>query len=310
MLKLLLKGGGNESFEDYAQKVIDQKTLKDGRGYSEETKRRYRDELKRLAQFQPSTPLHQVTPKWLEKYQLWLQNTYRKKDGKLMDPNGIWAAFKFIRMVMNQAQEDQLILPEQNPFKQFKFDGYKAHSEKVKWLDLDQLGKLETVLRTRDLQPMTVGVGWRFLAMCVLGMRISDAMRLNDAFYNDAGDVSFKPHKTRRHGNTATIPIVSDRQRLYLQETMARPLPETDPKNFRTTFNIHLKILAAAAGLPTQLTSHMGRHTMGSFLVDAGIDKKAAMAMLGVKSEKVIETYMHLKQSKLQEEAAKLRKIF
>jgi hypothetical protein len=45
---------------------------------------------------------------------------------------------------------------------------------------------------------------------------------------------------------------------------------------------------------------------MGSFLVDAGIETKAAMAILGVKSDRVIKGYMHLKESKLKSEANKL----
>ncbi len=95
-----------------------------------------------------------------------------------------------------------------------------------------------------------------------------------------------------------------------MQKTISLPLPATDAKSFRTTFNIHLKILAAAAGVHVLLTSHVGRHTMGSFLVDAGVEKKAAKAMLGVKGDKVIETYMHLKESKLKKEAEKLKNIF
>jgi len=39
------------------------------------------------------------------------------------------------------------------------------------------------------------------------------------------------------------------------------------------------------------------------------VEEKAAMAMLGVKSNKVIKTYMHLKESKLRTEAMKLGNI-
>ena len=49
---------------------------------------------------------------------------------------------------------------------------------------------------------------------------------------------------------------------------------------------------------------------MGSFLVDGGVEEKAAMSILGVKSNKVIKTYLHLKQSKLVSEANKLKNVF
>lgn len=45
------------------------------------------------------------------------------------------------------------------------------------------------------------------------------------------------------------------------------------------------------AGIKTKLTSYVGRRTMGSFLVDANVDKKAAMAMLGVKKEAVVDLF-------------------
>lgn len=177
-------------------------------------------------------------------------------------------------------------------------------------MDILQIDKLENILSNNAvvLQDLTIRVGWRFLSMCVSGLRISDAMLLNDATFNDAGDLEFTPVKTQRYGNKAQVPIVSDRQKRYLAKTIEQPLPETHSNSFRTTFNIHLKILCAAAGIPA-ITSHSGRHTMGSLLVDAGVQDKSAMAMLGVKSERVIRTYMHLKESKLKTEAEKLKSI-
>ena len=120
-----------------------------------------------------------------------------------------------------------------------------------------------------------------------------------------------KPHKTRRHDNTATIPMSTDRQKRYLQTTLQNGFDNTvNPKSFRTTFNDHLKILAAMSGININLTSHVGRHTMGGFIVDAGIEDKPAMAMLGIKSTKVIKTYLHLKNDKLKSEADKLKNVF
>lgn len=93
-------------------------------------------------------------------------------------------------------------------------------------------------------------------------------------------------------------------------DTLQRPLPGTDPKSFRTTFNIHLKIIAAAVGIhDVNLTSHVGRHTMGGFLVDANIETRPAMAILGLKSAKTLLTYEHLKEEKLKTESLKLGNV-
>lgn len=310
MLKQLLKGGGDKTVGQYAEAVLETKTLKDGKGYDEETKRRYRDEIKRLEQFAPGLLFSQTTAEKLNDYRTWMQLVYRKKDQTLMSKNGIWNAFKFLRMVFNEAVKDQILLPEQNPFTTFKFDGYETNLEKIKYLEKADLDRIEKTLYLSHLNPLTVSIGWRFLAMCVCGMRISDAMLLDDAFFDDAGNLRFKPYKTRRHGNQAQVPIISERQRFYLQQTLQHPLQQKNAKNFRTTFNDHLKVIAGVAGISINLTSHVGRHTMGSFLVDAGIDTRAAMAMLGIKSSEVLETYMHLKQSKLHTEALKLKGVF
>jgi integrase/recombinase XerD len=299
-----------ESFYEYAEQVIAEKTLKDGKQYSKDTKRRYRDEIKRMLQFREKLSFHEINLQFLEKYKLWLQNEYLKKDGTKLDINTIWKALSFIRMVYNQAIKDEIILPDNNPFKKFEVGSYAQHTEKIRYLERTDLDKLENVLRTQDMDPVTYKVGWRFLCMCVTGMRISDAMLLDEYFFNDAGDLEFKPYKTRRHGNTATIPMSSERQIRYFKESLSHKFTNTNAKTFRTTFNDSLKVLAALAGIKMNLTSHVGRHTMGSFLVDGGVETESSMAMLGVKSKKTIETYRHLKASKLKSEGEKLKKVF
>lgn len=312
LIKQYLNNGSLENFTEYGEWVIENKKLKDGKGYSTDTKRRYRDEISRLLQFKDLVYFKDITPKFLESYKLWMQNEYKKKDKTRLDQNSIWKAMGTLRMIYNEAVRNEAILPDDNPFKKFEVGSFKTKTEKIKYLESSDLTKIEEALtnKTASMQDMTVRIGWRFLAMCVSGLRISDAMGLDEAYFNDGGDLQFTPFKTRRHGNIAQVPIISDRQKQYLQKTMSLPLPLTDPKSFRTTFNIHLKVLAAVAGVEVQLTSHVGRHTMGSFLVDAGVEKKAAMAMLGVKRESVIETYMHLKESKLRKEAEKMKNIF
>lgn len=213
-------------------------------------------------------------------------------------------------MVYNEALKAEVILPDSNPFRQFKVGSYDEDYSKVKFLEHCQVEEIEKVLiNNTNLPELTVNIGWRFLSMCVSGIRISDAMLLDEYFFNDAGNLQFKSHKTRRHNNTAYIPINTDRQRSYFAETLKRKLPETSAKSFRTTFNIHLEVIAVLAGIEINLISHAGRHTMGGFIADAGIESKPAMAMLGVKSKRVIEGYLHLKKDKLQSEGNKLGNV-
>lgn len=299
-----------ESFYEFAEQVIENKKLKDGKPYSEDTKRRYRDEVKRLQMYREYLSFRDITVNFLEKYKQWMQNEYLKKDKTRLDINSIWKAFSFIRMVYNQAVKEEIILPDNNPFKKFQVGSFEQHTEKIKYLEKADLDALEHVLRTEQMDPVTYKVGWRFLCMCVTGMRISDAMHVDEFYFNDAGDLEFKPHKTRRHGNTATIPMTSERQIRYFKESLKHKFTNTNAKTFRTTFNDSLKVLAAMAKIKIHLTSHVGRHTMGSFLVDANVETEPSMAMLGVKSKNTIKTYRHLKASKLKSEGEKLRNVF
>ncbi len=301
---------GFASFYTHAEMILNNKLTEDGQELADDTKRRYRDELKRLQKFQPELSFGQITSEWLLEYKSWMQNSYSKRDGKRMHKNGIWKALSVIRMFYNESVRRKIILADNNPFDNFKVGSFETDMEKIKWLELHEINRLEDVLLNLPMEDITKRVGWRFLAMCTTGMRISDAMNLDDMLFDASGDLKFKPHKTRRHNNTAHIPITSNRQRRYFQMTLNNPLPQTNPKNFRTTFNIQLKILMALAGITTHITSHCGRHTMGSFLVDAGVETKSAMKILGVKSEKVVQTYLHLKEDKLRLEALKLNKIF
>lgn len=311
MIKKLMKGSSMENFYTYAEWVLENKRLKDEQGYSEETKRRYRDEIKRMQQYREKITFGEITVDFLKDYKKWLIDIYRKKDDSKLDENSIWKAFSFIRMIYLYAISKKIVLAESNPFGQFEVGTYTEHDEKKIWLDSSHLDKIEKALieKKEIMDATTYKVGWRFLAMCVSGMRISDAALLDNEFMNDAGDIAFTPYKTRRFGNKAQIPVTTDRQKRYLQITLTHRFAAMDPKSFRKMFNDHLKLLAAHAEIPFHLTSHVGRHTMGSFLVDADVKDKSFKAIFGIKSDKTIRTYEHLKESKLRSEADKLKDV-
>lgn len=310
IIEAFAKGGTATDFFNYATNLINNKTLKDGQPYSEDTKRRYTDEIKRIQQYTSELDLSQIKITFLEKYKLWLQNDYEKLYKKKLHKNTIWKALSFIRMVYNEAVKDGYIQRGLSPFAEFKVGEYEQDLSKIKYLELSEMEAIEHVLENEVGETISVAVGWRFLAMCVSGMRISDAMLLEGYFFNANGDLEFIPHKTRRHYNKAVIPVTTERQRRYFQKALSHPLPATNAKSFRTTFNIHLKVLVAKAGIEKNITSHSGRHTMGGFIIDAGIEDRPAMQMLGVKSRKTIETYLHLKESKLKTEAQKMKNVF
>jgi integrase len=306
--------GGDTSareFYPFADGIIQNKRLADGNGYSEDTKRRYRDEILHMKQYAPVLFFSDINIEWLTGYREWLLNDYKKKDGNPLHKNSVWKALGFARMIWNEAIEASIVKRDNYPFKKI-VGAYETNTSKIRYLELNQVEAIERVLTesVHLLEPITVAIGWRFLAMCVSAMRISDAMNFDASYINDAGQVDFTPYKTRRHGNTARVPIVSDRQRRYLDMAIKHTLPQRDAKSFRKAFNDRLKIITALAGIEMHITSHVGRHTMGSFLIDGGVEKPAAMKMFGVKSERTIQVYQHLKEGKLISEAEKLKGVF
>lgn len=305
-LAMIITGGNTSDFSQYAKKVIESKKLKDGDGYNVDTKRRYQQEINRLNEFQDPVLFKHITASFLERYKTWMQSDS-------MHPNSIWKALASLRMVWNEAIREKIIPEQNNPFKAFKVGRYKRDTGKIKYLQLHDIDAIESMLisRAKELELITLQIGWRFLFMCVSGLRISDAKLLNDQFLTASDFIEFRPYKTRRTDNKARIPIGNDRQKRYLQNTLSYALPEKKELNdFRSLFNTELRMIAQLAGISQPVTSHHARHTMGAFLVDGSVDNKAAKEILGVKTDEVMNTYLHLKQSKLISESKKLDGVF
>ncbi len=311
MLSDIVAGGSSFDFIKYADRYIDDKRFADGHGYDGATKYRYRMELERLKKFQPAITFNQITDQFLQKYKEWMQQTYRKKNGTMLEPNSIWKALSFIRTVWNDAERNSLVSDFYSPFKNFKVGRYKQAIEKIRFLELHELEAVEKMLieRAGQLDIETLQVGWRFLFMCVSGLRISDAKSLTDASLKNS-ILSITPHKTKRHGNTATVHLVTERQHRYYQKTMELSIPEKSKDRLYKVFNDQLQLIARLSGINKHITSHTGRHTMGSFIVDGNVDDKAAKEILGIKNSEVIRTYMHIKEQKLLSETAKLGNVF
>lgn len=312
-LATLISGGINIDFLQYSLQVIEDKKLKDGKPYGSGTKKRYHQEVRRLKQYRDKIAFKDITVHWLTEYSNWLHTcSYLKVDEKRLHSNSIWKALSFIRMVWHEAVKQKIIADTQKPFNAFQVGNYKRVIKKIKYLNIEQVDAIEKMLieRNDSLLPRTLQVGWRFLFMCVSGLRISDAWQLPDIIIKGFM-MEFNPHKTKRSGNTAQIPVSNERQQRYLQKTLEVSFYKVKTLEYaRELFNEELRLIGRLAGIDMHITSHVGRHSMGSFLVDSSIDNKAAKLILGVKSDEVIRTYMHLKESKLISEAKKLDGVF
>lgn len=141
-----------------------------------------------------------------------------------------------------------------------------------------------------------------FLFLFYTGARISEALQL------DAGDVSRDcasvTIRTLKGGPARTIPITADlrgalRRRVNLCDPAIRPNKnriDIGSKLFpigERTFRGRLARAARAAGVPGRISPHTLRHTFATLAHQAGASSRTVQALLGHRTIRSTETYLH-----------------
>jgi integrase/recombinase XerD len=256
---------------------------------SKETIRTYNSECTKLQQFQALISFADIDYTFLTHYKKYMQ----VKLGN--DDNTIWKTFKFLNTMMRKAIKIGGIIQE-NPFGQF--DRGKYVQSQRDYLDISDCDKIE-VIALDENQPVVIRrVAIRFLFMCYSGMRFSDAAAFNP------DDHIAKDERIRMNYqkfNTNVNNIMWDRLRRIADLMREFPLKITNQK-----FNQWLKVLQSLARINTPLKSHLGRHTLGSLLVDAEVSIEQAQVILGHKDIRSTRVYYHQKPKNIDKALGKL----
>jgi site-specific recombinase XerD len=273
----------NENFLKYAKLVMDEID-------NEGTHRRYTVELNAITEYAKG-PLSfaDITPVFLTKYK-----THLLKD---KEENTVINAFKFIRKVFNQAKDNGVTTLY--PFTDWKLPVYK---EPIKdYLTLDECDGLLKLFNENDLDETFSIVLSYFLLECFSGIRFSDWGRFEvEKIIHEEG---LFIRATKKTDQPIYIPL-SNSPRLK------RIVDFISQNNFKYTYTLEhtnriLKLLGAMAKIKTKLTTHVGRHTCATLLLEKGFSKETVAEVLGV-SMKIVDTYAKMTRQKVKNEYSRI----
>lgn len=275
-------------FLGYATLILERikKTNKPG------TIRVYEAKLATLKAYEFRLSFADITPAFLNKYYLHLRDQGQQHNTTI-------ASFKFIRLVFNKAIEEQLTTLY--PFKEWKYPKYE---EPIKqYLTVDERDKLEEQLYKNTLDKATQTVLAYFLVECYCGIRHSDwgKLRTERILHNQTLFLN-----TTKTGERITIPLDH-------YPALKRVVDYIQVNNMAYTYTLEfanraLKTIQGITEIKKKLTTHIGRHTAATTLLEAGISRETIAQVLGV-SVKIVDTYAKLTGHKVTQEfkAAKFK---
>ena len=267
------------NFFDFAEKQIIEKD------YADETRRNYRVYVDKVKGFKPNLKLRDMDFKFLQEYEAYLRIELKNK------PNTIWGNFKFLNTIMNDAVKMKVL--KESPFDHYERAKYRQ-TERT-FLTSEEVFRIEEFINETSDETLK-GVGLYFLLMCFSGLRFSDVIRLKAEKHIINGErIVIETQKTKQIANI----YINDKIRQLLNYTLVN-----QPGCGQSDFNRKLKLIAAHVGITKKISSHVGRHSFGALLVEAGVTEKVAQGLLAHGSASSTKIYYHL-QVTSQDEAMK-----
>lgn len=284
-IKQVLTGKEKAKEADFFKFAEEQIKLKN---YAPETRRNYTVYLDKIRGFRSALTLAQIDFTFLRAYEAYLRDTLKNS------PNTIWGNFKFINTITNDALKAGLITTD--VFKTYKRAKYKQTQRT--YLNSTELKALEKYAETADDRLKIVAK--YFLFSCYTGLRYSDASRFNiETHVVDNERIVIQTQKTGKGTNIYINEVIRPLM-LYVSATPLRISQEE--------YNRRLKEIAAGAHIKKALTSHVARHTFGSYLVDLGVSMEVAQGLLAHGSIASTRVYYHLKSANLDEAMKRFNK--
>lgn len=231
---------------------------------------------------------------FLEDYRSHLQNYY----GNSL--NTIHANFRVIRMLLNKAELNDLIKPQNNPFHKFKM---KREETKVDYLTEYEVSNIKNLpLIENSLLNHHRNL---FLFSCYsCGLRVSDAISLKWSDIAD-GTLSKEIIKTKSNltfklsiDSKLILEKYSDRKDKKYVFPILKEDSDLNKKVFSSKlssssalYNKDLKKIAKKCKIEKRLTSHVSRHTWATIALRQGVRIEYVSKLLGHKSIKTTQIY-------------------
>lgn len=143
-----------------------------------------------------------------------------------------------------------------------------------------------------------------FLMQCYTGMSYCDLVSVDFKVINIESGIEFIEYKRKKTNNTGLLPVLRKCKLLLLKYDYNLPILTNQ------FYNRMLKEIAAVVGINKHLTSHVGRKTFATLLLNRGASIETTAKMLGKTDIKdTIKTYADVLHSKIINEIPEIRQL-
>lgn len=275
----------SKDFYLYMEALV--KELKDT--LAPDTFRKYESMISKLKQFKPCLIFSEIDHHFLDQYKRWMV-----KKGNV--DNTVIATFSNLKAVLSHAVAAGYLY--KSPFLDYKIGSMTSTR---KSLTGDQLNSLLNLYQKKELTGAACQVLKVFLFCCLTGLRYRDVQKLK---WNNIinGFIDISQNKT---GGAVLVPLVPLTIEMMGEGPEIKSLPV-----FRVytnqVMNRYLKDIARAAGIETNLTFHISRHTLATFLLNINTPMAVIQNILGHTDQKTTLIYAHMNPATLTGEMKKL----
>ncbi|SFN68487.1 site-specific integrase [Salegentibacter flavus] len=257
---------------------------------------------------QKSLHFNEVSPTFLDKYEVYLRN----KGGS---GGGIGVKMRAIRAIFNVAIKRGVIDEKLYPFKHYKISKLKGKAIK-KALNIEEVHSLQN-LDLSDKPHLINSRNYFIFSFYTRGMNFADMMKLR--WENVSGDrIHYTRSKTKGNFIIKIMPPVKDILDFYAKNNKPYIFPIILRENLTPTqlndrkrktlkkFNKDLKELAGLAGINKPVTSYVARHSFANCLKQKGTGTDIISESLGHQDVKTTKAYLKELDTAILDEASEL----
>ena len=255
------------------------------RNVSDDTRKHYKSFLSILLNFGKIVSFSDINEKSIRDFDEWLHTyTWKERDryGKMKErrysQSTIGGIHKRMKIFIGDAVVDGLL--KENPYQSRRIRIDRGETRIDKYLTTEEFERITTatmptgaVAEARDM----------FVFQCLTGLSYSDLMEFD--FSKAHLDGQYKVYSARRKKTGAEFTFVVVPEAVKILERYDYRLPTISNQKY----NIKLKIVADAAGVEKELTSHVGRRTAGYIWLNGGIPIEVVAKCLGHTSVRTTE---------------------
>lgn len=241
-----------------------------GNKYTFRTQVHYKSRFEAIIKFMTETQtdklnINEIKPRFADELSDWLQLN------KKYSPNYAVKVIGIAKQVFKYAMKKEYVL--HNPF---LFVKIKRRQKPLVVLSKEEL---HFIMNYRFASERLQEVADLFLIQCFTGMAYVDLMAFEKTRINN-GFICFNRQKTE---SESLIPVLPET--LILLEKYNYLLPKISNQKY----NAYIKEVVEITGIKKELTTHAGRKTCGSILLNEGVSIEVVSRILGHKDTKITQ---------------------